>query len=133
MHATRFKQLKTTIGIRDLDLTLIHLPSYFTKRQLNETFCFQNGYKVKAFSDGSYMPVNEYKLRDHDDGEIALWPVGLEPQLIYSWLLFLHIWKAYLPNLKIKPSSLDTCNMCHEYAKYMTAKKSNYESPCIVE
>ena len=135
MHATRFVRVETTIGIRDQDFTLINLPSYYTKRQLYETFCFQNGYKVKAFSDGSYVPVSEYKLRNHDDGEMALWPVGSEPQLVCSWPSFLRIWKAYLPNLKIKPPSLDTCNLCNEYAKYMIAKKksSNYKSPCIIE
>ena len=42
MHATRFVRLKPTIGIRDQDFTLINLPSYYTKRQLYETFCFQN-------------------------------------------------------------------------------------------
>ena len=80
---------------------------------------------MKVFSDGSYCPINEFKLRDNDDVEMALWPVGLQPKQICSWSSFLRIWKAYLPNLKIKPPLLDTCYFCDKYAKYMTAKKQS--------
>ena len=79
LHATCFVQLKTTIRIRDLDLSLSHLPYYYSKRLLYETFFFQNGYKVKAFSDGLYSSINdEYKLRDHD--MMVKWLFGLLDQ-----------------------------------------------------
>ena len=86
---------------------------------------------MKSYSDGSYDPVSEFKLRERDDeenGAMALWPEGSELIFVCSWTLFLQIWKAYLPNLKIKPPSLDTCNLCDKFAKYMIAKKQSQMS-----
>lgn len=129
MHATRFIRMETRIGVRDSDLDLIHLPSYYTKRQLYETFCYQSGWEIKSFSDGSYPPLDQFPLRKNDDNEngqeLALWPEGSEPLSVCSWHTFLRIWKQYLPNLKIKPPSLDTCNLCDEYAKYMKMKSNS--------
>ena len=105
-HATRFVCLETTVGIRDLDLSLIHLPTYYSKRQLYEIFCFQSRYKIQCLSDSSYIPVSEYTLRENDDGvdgHLALWPVGSRTKEVCSWARFLQIWKSYLPSLKIKP------------------------------
>ena len=107
-------------------MLLIYLPTYYSKRQLYEIFCYQSGYKIQSLNDGSYIPVSEYQLRENDDdvdGNLALWPVGLRTKEVCSWATFLRIWKSYLPNLKTKPPSLDTCNMCDEYAKYMIVKK----------
>ena len=44
-HATRLLCLETTVGVRDLDLLLIHLPTHYSKRQLYEIFCFKVGIK----------------------------------------------------------------------------------------
>ena len=127
IHATRFIQMETRIGVRDSDLELIHLPSYYGKRQLYETFCYESGWVAKLHSDGLYPHLDNFPLRKNDDDvngpELALWPEGSDALTICSWRLFLRIWKQYLPNLKIKPPSLDTCNLCDEYSKYMTMKK----------
>ena len=72
--------------------------------------------------------MSEYKLRENDhgvDGNLALWPIGSLTNEVCSWATFLQIWKSYLPNLKIKPPSLDTCHLCDEYAKYMIVKKEH--------
>ena len=45
-HATCFVCLETTVGIRESDLLLIHLPMHYTERLLYEIFCFQSGYKI---------------------------------------------------------------------------------------
>ena len=128
MHATRFMRMETRIGVRDSDLSLVHLPSYYSKRQLYEMFCYQNGWEIKSFSDGSYPPVDQFPMRKNDDDEngpeLALWPEGSEPLSVCSWHSFLRIWKQYLPNLKIKPPSLDTCNLCDEYSKYMRMRSN---------
>ena len=44
-HATHFVCLETTVVIRDSDLSLIHLPTYYSKRQLYEIFVFKVGIK----------------------------------------------------------------------------------------
>ena len=88
MHATRFIRMETRIGVRDSDLDLIHLPSYYTKRQLYETFCYQSGWEIKLFGDGSYPPLDQFPLRKNDDNEngqeLALWPEGSEPLSVCS-------------------------------------------------
>ena len=70
--------------------------------------------------------MSESKLRENDDGvdgHLALWPVGARTKEVCNRAAFLRIWKSYLPNLKIKPHSLDTCNLCDKYDKYMIVKK----------
>ena len=71
-----------------------------------------------------YPPVAEFKKRDNDNEDISdermsLWPEGSESLPVYSWHTFLRIWRQYLPNLRIRPSLLDTCDLCNKYAKYI--------------
>ena len=54
------------------------------------------------------------------DETFSTWPEGTESIPVCSWHTFLRIWKTYLPNLKIRPPSLDTCDLCNEYAKYIS-------------
>ena len=129
-HATRIIRMETSIGVRDHNWTIMHLPSYYTKRKIYERFCFISGWEVKSASDGSYPPVTEFKERtnDHDchgDDRLSLWPEGSESKPVCSWHTFLRCWKYYLPNLKIRPSSLDTCDLCNEYAKYISGLRMN--------
>ena len=84
-------------------------------------FCVQSGYKVKLFNNNLYIPINEYQLRENDDddvdGNMALCPIGSQTMEVCSRTTFLRIWNLYLPNLKIKSSPLDTCNLCNKYPK----------------
>ena len=111
MHATRIIRMQTKIGLRDTDFTLMHLPSYYTKRRLYERFCFVSEWEVKPSSDSSYPPVAEFKERDNDNEDISdermsLWPEGSESLPVCSWHTLLRIWKHYLPNLSIHRCSI---------------------------
>lgn len=124
-HATRIMRFETRVGLRDNDYKLMHLPSYYSKRKLYERFCFTLGWEVKSASDGSYPPISDFKKRRPDRTSIrnetfSTWPEGTESIPVCSWHTFLRIWKTYLPNLKIRPPSLDTCDLCNEYAKYIS-------------
>ena len=116
--------METSIGVRDNYWTIMYLPSYYTKRKIYERFCFINGLKIKSASDGSYPPVTKFKERKNDnesngDERLSLCPDGSKTKPVCSWHTFLRCWKYYLPNLKIHPSSLDTCDLWNEYAKYI--------------
>ena len=133
-HATRIMRFETRVGLRDNDYKLMHLPSYYSKRKLYERFCFTLGWEVKSASDGSYPPLSDFKKRVPDNTQIddetySIWPEGTESIPVCSWHTFLRIWKTYLPNLKIRPPSLDTCDLCNEYAKYIsTIRPSQMET-----
>ena len=119
-NATRIVRVKTRLGLRDKDYNILHLPSFYSKRKLYERFCYMNGWEIKSACDGSYPPLSQYQPRKNDDDEnetLGLWPEGTDPQIVCSWRSFLRIWKEYLPHLKIRQPSLDTCNLCNEYAK----------------
>ena len=111
--------METRIGIREAEEDMVQLPSCFTKRQLYERYCFSKGWLAKSSSDGSYPPLSQYTRRPHDDDNrdalFALWPVGSESGRICAWPTFLRIWDKYLPLLKIRPPSLDTCLTCHVF------------------
>ena len=116
--------METKIGLRNKDYTPMHLPLYYSKRWLYDRFCFVSGWEVKPLSDSLYPLVAEFKKRDNDnedisDEQISLWPEGTESLPVCSWHTYLRIWRHYLPNLRICPSLLDTCDLCNEYAKYI--------------
>lgn len=135
-HATRIVRLETKVGLRDHDYSIMHLPSYYIKRKLYEQFCYVSGWEIKSASDGSYPPITQFPKRMNDNtkwnddtstnlnddtitNNMSLWPEGSESLPVCSWHSFLRIWKSYMPNLKIRSPSLDTCDLCNEYAKYM--------------
>ena len=104
-HTTRIIRMQTKIGLRDKDFTLMHLPSYYSKRQIYERFCFVSGWEVKPASDRSYPPVAELKKRDNDNEDISdermsLWPEGSESLPVCSWCTFLKNLEALSSKLK---------------------------------
>ena len=126
-HATRFIRLESGTALRDSDVDMLQLPSFYSKRQLYERYCYDRGWEVRAFNDGSYPPVKKYKRRknDFEDGDMALWPLGSEPLEVCSWPTFIRIWRNHLPHLKIRSPSLDTCTTCDVMTKSL---RYNFET-----
>ena len=129
-YATRFIRMETKVGIRDDDTKIIQLPSYFSKRSLYERYCYENGWIARSRNDGSYPSVKDYPRRENDDHdeELAQWPSGSIANSICSWSTFLKIWDSYLPFIKIRPPSLDTCLTCHVFrnrTKYADIKAAS--------
>ena len=55
-------RLETQVGLRDQDYSIMHLPSYCSKRKLYEQFCYVSGWEVKAASDGLIHSLNNFKV-----------------------------------------------------------------------
>jgi hypothetical protein len=109
-RATRMVQNETGDGVRDQDVELKELPTYFTKRQLYYRYCFERGHKVDLRDHKSNL---KFTLRAHDDDEEnPLWPTGSVVSTVISWRTFRRFWKRNYGNLVLPNPRQDICGEC---------------------
>jgi hypothetical protein len=107
-YATRFVRESTGIGVRESQIDVVELPSSFRKRDMYSRFCYQQGHVAKATAKGDYGKVKDFAKRVDDE-----WPVDLQPGPICDWRCFRDYWDSEYPNIRIRPTSQDTCGECY--------------------
>ena len=107
-YATRFVRERTSVGLRNDEITSVELPSNMTYRNIYCAWCYSEGYKPSADSKGNFGPVSDFPLRPHDD---YVWPEG-SSGYVCSWSSFQKVWKKFFPNMKIRNRCEDVCGEC---------------------
>jgi hypothetical protein len=107
-YATRFIREKTSVGLRNNEISVIELPSNMTYRNIYCGWYYSVGYKPAADSKGNFGSVYLFKERPYDE---LTFPVGSQGH-VCSWSSFQKIWKKYFPNMKICNRCEDVCGEC---------------------
>ena len=110
-YATRFIRELTGVGIRDSEVDVKLLPTYFTKRNCYMKYCYGLGYKVKTDSKGNYGKIKDYVKRvdyetmDSNDGygnhDHNCSGISNNDNTVVSWAWFRYYWRKHHPLLKI--------------------------------
>ena len=96
-HATKVVRTTTGIALHNED-DIVELPSCFSKRQLYCRFLYGCGWVVKPKGNGSFGPINEYKLREDSDDWVGSDENVLAP---CSFETFRSFWEKKYPKLQI--------------------------------
>jgi hypothetical protein len=86
-----------------------NLPSNFTKRNLYEQYFYGQGWEPKADNKDRYPKLQDFRKCKKDD---MLWEDGMDTEEIVSWWSLRHIWREYLPKIRIRAPCNDTCGEC---------------------
>jgi hypothetical protein len=122
-RATRMVQEETGARVRDHDVELKELPTFFTKRQMYYRYCFERGHKVELRDHKSNL---KFTPRAHDDGEEnPLWPTGSVVSTVISWSTFRTFWKTNYRNLVLPNPRQDICGECFILANAFRYKKQS--------
>lgn len=112
-HATRFLREHNKVFIRDAELDTIELPSHCTKRHIYRMCCWEQGWITKTNGIGQM----QHAQRDEVDASPTL-----------SWPSFLSIWNDRCSNMRIRPPSRDTCDLCFKHKMVAKGLKNNTDS-----
>jgi len=116
-YATRFICEKTSVGLRNNEISVIELPSNMTYQNIN---------KPTADSKGNFGSVYLFEERPYDE---LTFPVGSQGH-VCSWSSFQKIWKKYFPNIEICNRCEDVCGECvwlQNSFQYIKKQKQNKE------
>jgi hypothetical protein len=120
-RATRIVQDETGAGLRDVDVELKELPTYYTKRQIYYRYCHERGHKAEL---KEYKGNLKYSLREHDDDkEVPLWPTGSVATKIIAWSSFRNFWARNYSNLILPNPRQDICGECFILANSFRYRK----------
>ena len=132
-YATRFVREITGLQLRNEEVGVLLLPTYFSKRNCYIRYCYGLGFKTRASAKGNFgskklfikrMDENTDDFVDFADGEDS----DDQFDRMYSWSSFLNFWNKNYPLIRIKPKSEDMCGECHIYmnrVKYSRNKRLN--------
>jgi hypothetical protein len=84
--------------LRDQEKFAINLPSTFTKRNMYEKYCYENGWTIKLDNKGRYPALQDYTKRKVDD---LLSMDDMDTSEVVAWWLFRQIWKEDCPKIQI--------------------------------
>ena len=98
----------------------VRLPPSWSKRLVYERWVYSNGWIARTDGgDSSYSSTKLYAPRPYDD---HLWPEGSPIIPVVCKATFMTYWKTYYDDIKIAPSSKDTCGTCWEYKRQMAVR-----------
>jgi len=99
----------TSLSIHDEEKGIMELPSSFTKQDIYEQFCYEQGWKICSDTKGKYPKLKGFLIQENDN---LLWPAGSECLPVCAWQSFMQAWNKDVMNLQIRKPSEDICGKC---------------------
>jgi hypothetical protein len=108
------KTIRTVSGLEAQgdDDGVVHLPQYFSLRNLYGRYLDELGYEMKQFGNGSYK---------------VLWRevVGETKKPYVQLTTFYNVWKQYFPHIKVSNRVEDICVLCYQFMHRHKFMKGN--------
>jgi hypothetical protein len=124
-YATRIVRVLTKYELHDEENGAVDLPSSFTKRSMYESYCYENGWEIKADNRGLYPHVTEYAKSNLDD---ILWQDAMEMTEVVGWTSFRSICKESCSKIRICAPCNDTCGVCSIFRNALRYRQSCQKS-----
>ena len=115
------RQVRSHVGgnyLRDNELDGVRLPPSYTKTGMYRRWCHNQGWITNTGADRD-KGYKTFRVRPFDESEF---PPTSTPSPICSRECFMSYWRNNFPNIKIAPSSKDTCGKCWQFKRQIQSQ-----------